>query len=42
MNIRFTPMAAALGLAAGMMLSSAANAATIRIAIAGPFTGALT
>ncbi|TAN30412.1 MAG: branched-chain amino acid ABC transporter substrate-binding protein [Castellaniella sp.] len=42
MNIRFTPMAAALGLAAGMVLSSAANAATIKIAIAGPFTGALT
>jgi len=35
-------MAAALGLAAGMVLSSAANAATIKIAIAGPFTGALT
>jgi branched-chain amino acid transport system substrate-binding protein len=42
MNIRLTPMAAALGLAAGMVLSSAANAATIKIAIAGPFTGALT
>ncbi|HEX7388234.1 MAG TPA: branched-chain amino acid ABC transporter substrate-binding protein [Castellaniella sp.] len=42
MNIRFTPMAAALGLAAGMMLSSAANSATIKIAVAGPFTGALT
>jgi len=42
MNVRFTPMAAALGLAAGMMLSSVAHADTIRIAIAGPFTGALT
>lgn len=42
MNIRFTPVAAALGLAAGMMISSVAHADTIKIAIAGPFTGALT
>ncbi|CAM5181694.1 Branched-chain amino acid transport system substrate-binding protein OS=Castellaniella defragrans OX=75697 GN=HNR28_002828 PE=3 SV=1 [Castellaniella defragrans] len=42
MNTRFTPMVAALGFAAGMMLSSAANSATIKIAVAGPFTGALT
>lgn len=42
MNTRFTPLAAALGLAAGMFLSTAASADTIKIAIAGPFTGALT
>ncbi|MDN5843324.1 MAG: branched-chain amino acid ABC transporter substrate-binding protein [Alcaligenaceae bacterium] len=42
MKNRFTPVAAALGLAAGMLISSAAGADTIRIAIAGPFTGALT
>ncbi|CAM5791791.1 branched-chain amino acid ABC transporter substrate-binding protein [Castellaniella caeni] len=42
MNIRLTPMVAALGLAAGMMMSSAASADTIKIAIAGPYTGALT
>lgn len=42
MNIRFTPVVAALGLAAGMMISSAASADTIKIAIAGPYTGALT
>ncbi|MGB3289489.1 MAG: branched-chain amino acid ABC transporter substrate-binding protein [Burkholderiaceae bacterium] len=43
MNIRFTPVAAAIGLAAGMLMSTGAMAAdTIKIAIAGPFTGALT
>ncbi|MFA7437412.1 branched-chain amino acid ABC transporter substrate-binding protein [Castellaniella sp.] len=42
MNVRFTPMAIALGLATGLMLSSAAQADTIRIAVAGPYTGALT
>src|SRR5690606_11022413 len=43
MNIRFTPVAAAIGLAAGMMMSTGAMAAdTVKIAIAGPFTGALT
>ncbi len=42
MNVRFTPMVAALGLAAGMMLSATASADTIRIAVAGPYTGALT
>ncbi len=42
MKIRITPVAAALGLAAGMLISSAASADTIKIAIAGPFTGALT
>ncbi|NLY28947.1 MAG: branched-chain amino acid ABC transporter substrate-binding protein [Alcaligenaceae bacterium] len=42
MKFRFTPVAAALGLAAGMVMSSAALADTIKIAIAGPFTGPLT
>ncbi|HLT99569.1 MAG TPA: branched-chain amino acid ABC transporter substrate-binding protein [Burkholderiaceae bacterium] len=42
MKAKFTPLAAALGLAAGMMLSAAAHADTIKIAIAGPFTGAVT
>lgn len=42
MNIRFTPVAAALGLAAGVFMSSGALADTIKIAIAGPFTGPLT
>lgn len=42
MNIRFTPIASAIGLAVGVMMSSAAGAQTIKIAIAGPFTGALT
>src|SRR5690554_3767365 len=43
MKIRFTPVAAAIGLAAGMLFSTGALAAdTIKIAIAGPFTGALT
>ncbi|MBB5214238.1 branched-chain amino acid ABC transporter substrate-binding protein [Parapusillimonas granuli] len=42
MKIRFTPVAAALGLAAGMFMSAGAMADTIKIAIAGPFTGALT
>lgn len=42
MKTRFTPVAAALGLAAGMLISSVASADTIRIAIAGPYTGALT
>lgn len=42
MKIRITPLAAALGLAAGMMSTTAAYADTIKFAIAGPFTGALT
>lgn len=43
MKIRFTPVAAAVGLAAGMLISTGAFAAdTIKIAVAGPFTGALT
>lgn len=42
MKTRFTPLAAALGLATGLLLSTAASADTIKIAIAGPFTGALT
>lgn len=42
MKTSFTPLAAALGLAAGMLMSSTAAADTIRIAVAGPFTGALT
>lgn len=41
MKIRITPLAAALGLAVGMM-TTAAHAETIKFAIAGPFTGALT
>ncbi|MFA5489074.1 MAG: branched-chain amino acid ABC transporter substrate-binding protein [Candidimonas sp.] len=42
MKIRFTPIASALGLAAGLLISAGAHADTIKIAIAGPFTGALT
>ncbi|SHH82624.1 branched-chain amino acid ABC transporter substrate-binding protein [Pollutimonas bauzanensis] len=43
MKIRFTPIAAAIGLAAGMLMSSGATAAdTIKIAVAGPFTGPVT
>lgn len=42
MKIRITPLAAALGMAAGMMMSSAASAENIKFVIAGPFTGALT
>ncbi|HUH39678.1 MAG TPA: high-affinity branched-chain amino acid ABC transporter substrate-binding protein, partial [Castellaniella sp.] len=42
MKIRLTPVAAAFSLAAGMLISSVASADTIKIAIAGPFTGALT
>lgn len=43
MKIRITPLAAALGLAAGMMMATtAAHANTITFAIAAPFTGALT
>lgn len=42
MKTRFTPVAAALGLAAGLFMSSGALADTIKIAIAGPFTGPLT
>src|SRR3546814_15167271 len=43
MKIRFTPAAVALGLAAGMLMSTGALAAdTIKIAIAGPFTGPVT
>jgi branched-chain amino acid transport system substrate-binding protein len=43
MKTRFTPVAAAIGLAVGMLMSSGVNAAeTIKIAIAGPFTGPVT
>lgn len=42
MKIKFTPIAAALGLAAGLAMSSSAFADTIKIGIAGPYTGALT
>lgn len=43
MKIRVTPIAAALGLAIGMLASTGAQAAdTIKIAVAGPFTGPLT
>lgn len=42
MKIRFTPIASALSLSIGMLMASAASADTIKIAIAGPFTGALT
>ena len=43
MKAQFTPLAAALGLAAGLLMSSGAYANdTIKIAIAGPFTGAVT
>src|SRR5690606_22574336 len=43
MKAKFTPVAAALGLAAGLLLSAGAHAnGTIRIAVAGPFTGAVT
>ncbi|MYN12096.1 high-affinity branched-chain amino acid ABC transporter substrate-binding protein [Pusillimonas sp. TS35] len=42
MKVRFTPVAAALGLAAGMLMAGPAAAATIKIAIAGPFTGPVT
>lgn len=42
MNIRFTPIAAALGLSAGMLLSPVALADSIRIVFAGPTTGPVT
>lgn len=43
MKAKFTPLAAALGLVAGMLVSAGAHANdTIKIAIAGPFTGAVT
>lgn len=42
MKIRITPLAAALGLAVGMMATTATHANTITFAIAAPFTGALT
>jgi branched-chain amino acid transport system substrate-binding protein len=42
MKTRFTPVVAALGLAVGVFASSGALADTIKIAIAGPFTGPLT
>ncbi|MBV6303460.1 branched-chain amino acid ABC transporter substrate-binding protein [Candidimonas humi] len=43
MNIRYIPAAAAFGLAIGMLVSASARAAdTIRIAVAGPFTGPVT
>ena len=43
MRAKFTPVVAALGMVAGMMVSAGAYANdTIRIAVAGPFTGAVT
>lgn len=42
MKAKFTPLAAALGLTAGLLMSTGAHADTIKIAIAGPFTGAVT
>jgi branched-chain amino acid transport system substrate-binding protein len=43
MKIRLTPIAAAAGFAVSVLMSSGALAAdTIKIAVAGPFTGALT
>ncbi len=43
MKLRFTPAAAAVGLVAGMLMSGGAFAAdTIKIAVAGPFTGPVT
>lgn len=42
MKLKFAPLTAALGLAAGMLISTSAAAETIKIAVAGPFTGALT
>ncbi|MCQ9616337.1 branched-chain amino acid ABC transporter substrate-binding protein [Paenalcaligenes niemegkensis] len=42
MKIRFTPIASAISLAAGMLMASTVSADTIKIAIAGPFTGAVT
>lgn len=42
MKLKFTPVAAAVSLAAGMLMSPVAFADTIKIAVAGPFTGALT
>ncbi|MCC2595625.1 branched-chain amino acid ABC transporter substrate-binding protein [Pusillimonas sp. MFBS29] len=43
MNIRFTPIAGVISVAASLFVSGGAFAAdTIKIAIAGPFTGALT
>ena len=43
MKAKFTPIASALGLVAGMLISAGAHANdTIKIAIAGPFTGAVT
>ncbi|HEY9280067.1 MAG TPA: branched-chain amino acid ABC transporter substrate-binding protein [Eoetvoesiella sp.] len=42
MDIRITPIAGALGLTLGMMLSSAAAAESIKIAFAGPTTGPVT
>jgi branched-chain amino acid transport system substrate-binding protein len=42
MKIRITPLTLGLGLATSMLMSSAATAQNIKLAIAGPFTGALT
>lgn len=42
MKIKITPLALGLGLATSMLMSSAATAQNIKLAIAGPFTGALT
>lgn len=42
MMTKLKPIAAAVGLATGMLLSANAAADTIKIGIAGPFTGALT
>jgi len=42
METHFKPMAAALSLSAGLLFAASAGAQTIRIAVAGPFTGPLT
>jgi branched-chain amino acid transport system substrate-binding protein len=42
MKFRFTPIATAVGFTAGMLVSGGAFADTIKIAIAGPFTGPVT
>ena len=42
MKIKITPLVFGLGLATSMLMSSAATAQNIKLAIAGPFTGALT
>jgi len=42
MKVHFKPVAAALGLSAGLLFAAQAGAQNIRIALAGPFTGPLT